>query len=1140
MAETKFEKFEKINSKIDIYIDEEEYDKVQELFIINDSGLLTKAFPDDGTCTAKLDEEWIDLLGSDKLPIKSINYQGFQKFNENNQLEPDWSRFFWAKLIRAKIQEKGTTCFFRRTDDVVAYLERNLPVITKDEKIKKQKFKLTVIYLLEMAACGTDVDGRSFAERARRFLKRYLKNGKNFGIFYDLLARYNCGVSYFHEARYRKAAREFNYIIWKKNEMSEKNGELKYFIGRHGIKLIYLPAFKYRADLQLKLQLSYHAVDTILSDMKLKSLSTNNKDEDHKYYEHRCDLIMAEAYLQMGNHEQSNKSLNKVKEYLEDVNDINKETKNCSIVTVKILSKINNLKCSNIYGRYLDLLLDEKLDKFEKSIKEDEDNSAGKSKENLEKDFMNLKDLFTYYESNVLDNSGDRIGYIEQISKFLILLLDIPEKYNKETIDYRKWADEIYVHNKGHFTESENDNNTGNTSSDDCPCKKKGIDLRRLGPEHYDEYCENIQKFYSKMRNYDANNNKINYKKDESDFLKRLKNLEKKDREDLLWRIRKLNIELNEKPYKYKFCKTCIGKKDNKPFQGLLHCVNKIGDNQNSANDFCLSSKDYEYIMDNWDEHFLDHLKYYSCHDDSIDRREPQYTLHFIGLQRWNSSSPAKGSSLGGGYLLYCADEKGCVKLGIAIDPGFDYIKNLFHEGFSLLDIDIVLLSHAHLDHIRDIESMVTLLLELKKRTNPGKKHKLHVIMTLGIYSRLEHIIRNLGSRDFVDTYIIDIKKEIKNNFLKTIQFVFHNNVCKTNNTDSITRFVVDTRNGNSNKQPIKVIIKPTRAYHDDFSQYSDSYGYTIQIEGEHKNLAYKFGYTGDTSWDKSIIDEYHDCDALLVHLGSLIDRNKKPNKFSDYGEPDKCFDLVKKKKHLYFVGMLHFLTELGNTKRKNKTLVLMSEFGEELHGKIRIDFVSRINDAFHKYGLYTLPVDVGLDVLLKKRENNEKGPWVKCALCDNYILITRENVGFETYGLDEGLFCVCTTCKKSVSTDVKIDKLRQLYEIGHEFRKCADDTIPPSAPIFTGTSPTNDTRPTWSWSIPAGAVNIRYQLDSESNEGWTVVGDTGVTTYTPETALSEGSHTLYAQAQDAAGTWSASGSYIITVEVKCDKGKGV
>jgi hypothetical protein len=83
--------------------------------------------------------------------------------------------------------------------------------------------------------------------------------------------------------------------------------------------------------------------------------------------------------------------------------------------------------------------------------------------------------------------------------------------------------------------------------------------------------------------------------------------------------------------------------------------------------------------------------------------------------------------------------------------------------------------------------------------------------------------------------------------------------------------------------------------------------------------------------------------------------------------------------------------------------------------------------------------------------------------------------------------------------------------------------------PVVTGTSPTNDTTPTWSWTIPTNAVDVRYQLDSEAGT-WTAVGGTGTTSYTPS-PLSEGSHTLYVQAGNNVLFWSASGSSTISID---------
>ena len=87
--------------------------------------------------------------------------------------------------------------------------------------------------------------------------------------------------------------------------------------------------------------------------------------------------------------------------------------------------------------------------------------------------------------------------------------------------------------------------------------------------------------------------------------------------------------------------------------------------------------------------------------------------------------------------------------------------------GFSLMDVDIVLISHAHPDHLWDFESMVQLLHELQVKTH--KIHQLNVVLTLGSYHRLSHIINNPGLRRFINPLVIDIRKEIEPDFFKKL-----------------------------------------------------------------------------------------------------------------------------------------------------------------------------------------------------------------------------------------------------------------------------------------------------------------------------------------------------------------------------------
>jgi hypothetical protein len=84
-----------------------------------------------------------------------------------------------------------------------------------------------------------------------------------------------------------------------------------------------------------------------------------------------------------------------------------------------------------------------------------------------------------------------------------------------------------------------------------------------------------------------------------------------------------------------------------------------------------------------------------------------------------------------------------------------------------------------------------------------------------------------------------------------------------------------------------------------------------------------------------------------------------------------------------------------------------------------------------------------------------------------------------------------------------------------------------PNIPVVTGITPTNNTKPTWSWSSVSGATKYRWSYDDAT---WTNSG--ALTSYTPGTSLAEGSTTLYVQAGDDASNWSASGSKAIFIDI--------
>jgi hypothetical protein len=76
----------------------------------------------------------------------------------------------------------------------------------------------------------------------------------------------------------------------------------------------------------------------------------------------------------------------------------------------------------------------------------------------------------------------------------------------------------------------------------------------------------------------------------------------------------------------------------------------------------------------------------------------------------------------------------------------------------------------------------------------------------------------------------------------------------------------------------------------------------------------------------------------------------------------------------------------------------------------------------------------------------------------------------------------------------------------------------------------TRDTTPTWTWASDGeGNGTFRYQLGATASDGWTT---TTATSWTPPTALSDGTHVLYVEEfNNDSGNWSAAGSYTVTVD---------
>jgi tetratricopeptide (TPR) repeat protein len=103
--------------------------------------------------------------------------------------------------------------------------------------------------------------------------------------------------------------------------------------------------------------------------------------------------------------------------------------------------------------------------------------------------------------------------------------------------------------------------------------------------------------------------------------------------------------------------------------------------------------------------------------DADRDPANSEPTIELVCLRRYSSffpflPRPAAFPALGGGYLVQVRDDANAKvsPFGIAIDPGPNFLDNLYRCGYSLADIHMLVLTHDHADHIASLDALLALL----------------------------------------------------------------------------------------------------------------------------------------------------------------------------------------------------------------------------------------------------------------------------------------------------------------------------------------------------------------------------------------------------------------------------------------------
>lgn len=96
----------------------------------------------------------------------------------------------------------------------------------------------------------------------------------------------------------------------------------------------------------------------------------------------------------------------------------------------------------------------------------------------------------------------------------------------------------------------------------------------------------------------------------------------------------------------------------------------------------------------------------------SVKREWPMPAMEFVCLRRYGSTSPfmarpAAVQAIGGGYLVRLLGGSTCTN--ILIDPGDGIVANLYRVGFAISDLDMILVTHDHPDHMAGLDPILAL-----------------------------------------------------------------------------------------------------------------------------------------------------------------------------------------------------------------------------------------------------------------------------------------------------------------------------------------------------------------------------------------------------------------------------------------------
>ena len=287
--------------------------------------------------------------------------------------------------------------------------------------------------------------------------------------------------------------------------------------------------------------------------------------------------------------------------------------------------------------------------------------------------------------------------------------------------------------------------------------------------------------------------------------------------------------------------------------------------------------------------------------------------------------------------------------IGIVVDPGYGFVDNMNKNQIGIQDVDIVILTHYHIDHTNDMRIIDDMNYQIQER---GKKHILYWYMDHTTHSMLYNgFDENINKDTVVEKDMFGDRIAIRENILLAPFKTIH---------------VKDYKKSDSTHSTYK----------------DDTFGFVLELTDEYGDKV-KIGYTSDTTYYEELVNSLEGCDIIIANISGIY--------MEDY------LLIKQKENHLGYRGCYKLFKNIKSLPK----IIIISEFWNGI-SDIRFDICKTMSGEIGD-SVKLFPGDIGMHIDMKNHK-------IKCSQCGNYASLENIHTVRPIEDFD-GIAYVCDDC---------------------------------------------------------------------------------------------------------------------------------